>query len=132
MKDDIEISIRGEGEIVLRFIDASGRTLMQERISVCGSPKVEARRVVALSLRTSSGDAPIAPVLVKQSNPVQRVQFDGEAPSRFTRRRCKEIGCSGEVGAQAARGLAPAPERDSGPRLSSDEPALAKLFSALK
>jgi hypothetical protein len=131
MKDGMEIAIRGEGELVIRFIDASGQTLMQERLTVSGSSKLEARRVVALSLRTVTGDTAVAPVLVKQTNPAQRVQFDGEAPSRFTRRRCKEIGCTGEVGLQASRGLAAAPVRGDGVWLSGDEPALARLIDSV-
>ena len=81
----MEIAIRGEGELVMRFIDKTGQTLMQERLTVSGSPKVEALRVVELLLRTQDGDAAVAPVLVSQSNPAQRVRFDNEVPSRFTR-----------------------------------------------
>lgn len=80
----MEIAIRGEGELVIRFIDKPGQT-MQERLTVSGSPKTEALRVIELSLRTAAGDAAVAPVLVSQSNTAQRVRFD-----RKPRRRCPE------------------------------------------
>ena len=35
----VEIAIRGEGALVIRFIDKSGQTLLQERLTVSGSPK---------------------------------------------------------------------------------------------
>ena len=127
----MEIAIRGEGELVMRFIDKTGQTLMQERLTVSGSPKVEALRVVELLLRTQDGDAAVAPVLVSQSNPAQRVRFDNEVPSRFTRRRCKEIGCAGRVAADASRGVAQPPIADHRPSLSSDEPALTKLINSM-
>jgi hypothetical protein len=34
----MEIAIAGEGELVIRYIDKDGRTLMQERLVVSGSP----------------------------------------------------------------------------------------------
>ncbi len=124
----MEIAIRGEGELVIRFIDNTGQTLMQERLTVSGSPKTQALRVVELSLRTADGDAAVAPVLASQSNPAQRVRFEGEAPARFTRRRCKEIGCPARVATEASRGVAPPPVPGDRPSLSSDDPALATLL----
>jgi hypothetical protein len=44
----VEIAIRGEGELVICFIDKSGQTLLQERLTVSGSPKIEALRIVEL------------------------------------------------------------------------------------
>jgi hypothetical protein len=104
---------------------------MQERLTVSGSPKMEALRVVALSLLTTDGDAAVAPVLVSQSNPAQRVRFDDEAPTRFTRRRCKEIGCVADVAAKAARGVAPAPVPGDRPSLAADEPALSRIVRSV-
>lgn len=124
----MEIAVRGEGELVIRFIDNTGQTLMQERLTVSGSSKTQALRVIELSLRTAVGDAAVAPVLVGQSNPAQRVRFDNETPARFTRRRCKEIGCPARIATQASRGVAPPPIPGGGPCLSSDEPALARLI----
>jgi hypothetical protein len=103
----MEIAIAGEGELVLRFIDRAGQTLMQERLVVSGSPTMEARHVVPLSLSTVDGPSDVAPVLVRLSNPEQDVAFDGETPADFTRERCKAIGCPEEIGAAAARGEAP-------------------------
>ena len=57
----VEIAIRGEGALVIRFIDKSGQTLLQERLTVSGSPKIEARRIVELSLETTTGRALVAP-----------------------------------------------------------------------
>jgi hypothetical protein len=123
----MEIAIAGEGEVVIRFIDSKGRTLMQEKLVVSGSPTVEARRIVALAVETSSGTALLAPVLVRQSNPKQRVTFDHENPSRFTRRRCDEIGCATDVAGEAERGCVPPPEPGAASVVLSDDPGLAKL-----
>jgi|SRR6516165_2677038 hypothetical protein len=124
----MDIAIRGEGELVIRFIDQTGQTLMQERLTVSGSHKLEALRVIQLSLRTAAGEAAVAPVLVSQSNPAQRVRFDGDAPGRFTRRRCKEIGCPSQVAADASRGVAQPPIAHHRPSLSNDEALLARLI----
>src|SRR5438128_11882786 len=105
----MEIAIAGEGELVIRFIDSKGRTLMQEKLVVSGSPTVDARRIVALSVETSSGTALLAPALVSQSNPTQRATFDRENPSRFTRKLCNEIGCATGVSAEAQPGGRPPP-----------------------
>jgi hypothetical protein len=126
----MEIEIRGEGELVMRFIDKTGETLMQERLTVSGSPKITALRVVELSLRTAEGDAAVAPVLVSQSNPAQRVRFDGEAPARFIRRRCKAIGCAAGIATDAARGVAPPPVAADRPFLTSDDAVLARLIKS--
>ena len=123
----MEIAIRGEGELLIRFIDTSGQTLMQERLTVSGSAKMEALRVIDLSLRTAAGDAAVAPVLVSQTNPAQRVRFDNDAPARFTRRRCKEIGCPERVAADASRGVAQ-PPIDYRLFISGDETALERLI----
>jgi hypothetical protein len=103
----MEVTIRGEGEIVIRFIDARGQTLLEERVAVSGSRTVEARRIVPVALETTDGAVSLAPVLVRRSNPRQRVTFDGQAPSAWTRKRCREIKCPPGIVADAARGLAP-------------------------
>jgi hypothetical protein len=118
----MEISIVGEGEVMIRFIDPKGRTLMQEKVSVSGSPTVEGRRTIALSVETTNGAVPVAPVLVRQSNPKQRVTFDGEPTSRFTRKRCDEIGCPTDVVNDAERGcVAPPAQVDASVFLSDDQ-----------
>ena len=106
----MEIAIRGEGEVVIRFIDRQGQTLLQERLVVSGPPGVQARRYVPLSIGTVRGRAELAPVLASRDNPRQRVTFDGLDPARFARGRCKAIGCSAAVTRDAARGVAPAPK----------------------
>jgi hypothetical protein len=126
----MEIAIAGEGELVIRFIDKAGYVLMQERLVVSGSPTMEARHLVTLSLRTVDGVTDVAPVLVSRSNPRQRVTFDREPPARFARKRCKEIGCAAKIAADAARGQAPPPEGGIGPGLRSDDPALARLIAS--
>jgi hypothetical protein len=127
----MEIAMAGEGEVVIRFIDTRGRTLMQEKLVVSGSPTVEARRIVALSVQTSSGTTLLSPVLIRQSNPKQRVTFDGENPSRFTRKRCDEIGCTTDVAAEAERGCVPPPSPGDGAVVLSDDSALAKLIQTV-
>lgn len=118
----MEIAIIGEGEVLIRFIDRNGQTLMQERLMVSGSPTVEGRRTIDLSVKTIDGIVPLAPVLIRQSNPKQRVTFDGELPSRFTQRRCKEIGCPARIMKEAARGRVALPaEGGSSVRLSDDQ-----------
>jgi hypothetical protein len=125
----MEIEIRGEGELVLRFVDRTGRTLMQERLTVSGSPKMSALRVMELSLRTYEGATDVVPVLVSQSSAAQRVRFDGVAPAQFVRRRCKEIGCDAKVAADAARGVAAPPDAAGRPSLRSDEELMARLVA---
>lgn len=124
----MEISIAGEGEVMIRLIDSKGRTLIQEKLVVSGSPTVEGRRIMALSVETTRGAVPVAPVLVRQSNPKQRVTFDGEPPSRFTRTRCEEIGCATDVIQDAERGcVAPPAQRDNSVFLSDDQ-TLSRLI----
>ncbi|HKZ05789.1 MAG TPA: hypothetical protein VJU81_10005, partial [Methylomirabilota bacterium] len=103
----MEIAIVGEGELVIRYIDKDGQTLMQERLTVSGLPTMEARHLAPLALRTVQGPTDVAPVLVRRSNSRQRVTFDRAAPAAFTRKRCREIGCAPTVAAAAARGEAP-------------------------
>jgi hypothetical protein len=105
----MEIAIFGQGEVVIRFIDGHGQTLLQERLVVSGPSGVQALRYVPLSIGTVDGPADLAPVLTSLSNSKQRVTFDGEKPARFTQRRCKAIGCSATVSRDAARGRVPAP-----------------------
>ena len=124
----MDIAIAGEGEIVIRFIDQKGRTLIQEKLVVSGSPTVEARRTIALSVQTTSGGVLLSPVLVRQSNPQQRVTFDREKPSRFTRKRCEEIGCTTNVANDAERGCAASPAHGDRAVLLSDDQALARLI----
>jgi len=129
----VEIAIAGEGELVIKFIDQQGRTLVQEKLVVSGSPTMEARRAIVLFAETASGRVSLAPVLVRQSNPRQRVTFDGEKPSRFARKRCDEIGCTNDVAGEAERGCA-SPLADGGGGaavLLSEDQALAKLIRAV-
>jgi hypothetical protein len=109
----MEIVIKGPGEAVICFIDSKGRTLMQERLRCAGSATVGARRPVSLVGQTRSGRIKLAPVLVA-SGEKQEVTFDGEAPSSFTKRRCRKIGCPDSIVEEAARGRA---------KLLRDDPA---------
>jgi hypothetical protein len=127
----MEIAIIGEGEVVVRFVDREGQTLLQERLVVSGPPDVQALRSVPLVIGTVSGPAELAPVLASMSNPRQRVTFDGEDPARFARRRCQAMGCSAAVARNAARGKAPAPA-PRGPGFASvSEPAMPRLLRAV-
>lgn len=125
----MEIAIVGEGEVVIRFIGRHGQTLLQERLVVSGPPGVQALRYVPLSIGTVGGPVELAPVLVSHSNPKQRVTFDGEDSSRFTRRRCQEIGCRASVTREAVLGRVPAPaSAAAGTPLG--EPAMADVVKA--
>jgi hypothetical protein len=129
----VEIAIAGEGELVIRFIDRVGQTLLQERLIVSGSPTMEARHVVPLALRTVDGPMDLAPVLVRLSNPEQDVAFDGETPKDFTRKRCEAIGCPEGIGAAAARGEAPPPEPGAGSVVAVEDRGLDDVIeSALR
>jgi hypothetical protein len=123
----VEIAIAGEGEVVIRFIDSRGQTLMQERLVVSGSPTIRALRTIALEAVTGDGRVPLAPVMVQQSNPQQRVTFDGLEPAQFTRKRCEEIACQADVAGDAGRGCA-APLAPGGPVLTSDDQRIARLI----
>ena len=125
----MEIAIVGEGELVIRYIDKDGQTLMQERLTVSGLPTMEARHLAPLALRTVQGATDVAPVLVRRTNPRQRVTFDRAAPAAFTRKRCREIGCAPKVAAAAVRGEAPPPVA-TGLALAPDDPGLDRLIAA--
>jgi hypothetical protein len=103
--ETVEISIKGPGEIIVRFIDRRGKTLIQESIRVSGSETVEAKREIDLFAETVSGQVSIAPVLIRQ-NEKQQVTFDGQDHSSFTKKRCQEIGCIQSVTEDALRGCA--------------------------
>jgi hypothetical protein len=126
----MEIAIIGEGEVVIRFIDRQGRTLLQERLVVSGPPGVQARRYVSLSIGTVDGRVELAPVVAALSNRRQRVRFDGEPPARFALRRCRAIGCSAIVTRDAARGLAPAPAPPGAGVATVGEPAMTDVLRA--
>jgi len=128
----MEIAIAGEGELVIRYIDKDGQTLMQERLTVSGLPTMEARHLSLLTLQTVRGPADVVPVLVRRSNPRQRVTFDRLAPAAFARKRCKEIGCAAKVVADAARGQAPAPQGGTGPSMAADDPGIDRLIASAR
>jgi hypothetical protein len=102
----VDIVIKGAGEVVICLIDRSGKTMLQERLRSSGSPTIAARRPVSLLLHTRQGHITVAPVLISCGES-QQVTFDGDEPTAFTRRRCREIGCSDAVAEEAARGHAP-------------------------
>ena len=80
----MEIAIAGEGELIIRYIDKDGRTLMQERLVVSGSPTMAARHLAPQALQTAGGATDVAAVLVRRSNSRQRVTFDRQ-PRQLTR-----------------------------------------------
>jgi len=107
-RETLEITIVGEGDVVIRYVERNGQTLLQERLVVSGPPGVMALRHVPLSIGTVRGPAALAPVIMSTSAG-QRVTFNGGDPVRFVRRRCQAIGCRASVARDAARGVAPAP-----------------------
>jgi hypothetical protein len=124
----MDIAIVGPGEVVIRLIDKKGQTLIQERLIVSGSPTVEGRRTIALSVKTTSGSVGLAPVLIQQSNLKQRVTFDSETPSRFTWKRCKKIGCATDIMAKARHGRAAPLAQGDGSVVLTDDQRLAKMI----
>jgi hypothetical protein len=126
----MEIAIIGEGEVVIRFIDRHGQTLLQERLVVSGPPGVQALRQVPLSIGTVDGPAELAPVLTSVGKSRQRVTFDGEDPARFVRRRSKAIGCRAAVMRDAARGKAPAPVPHPAGIAPISDPAMGPVLRA--
>jgi len=116
--------------VVIRYIDKDGRTLMQERLVVSGSPTMEARHLAPQALRTVNGVTDVAAALVRRSNPRQRVTFDRQAPAAYARTRCKQIGCPPKIAAAAARGQAPEPEPRTGPLAAPDDAALLRMATA--
>ena len=126
----MEITISGPGEVVIRYIDRNGRTLLQEKLVVSGSETVQAKRNIALHADTTSGRVLLSPVLVRQSNPHQRVTFDNENPSRFTSKRCDDIGCPSAAANDAERGCAPAVVEAESAMVMSDDQAIAKVIEA--
>jgi hypothetical protein len=124
----MEIAIIGQGEVIIRFIDRHGNTLLQERLVVSGPPGVHALRYVSLSIGTVGGPAEVAPVLTSLSHRQQRVTFDGEDPVRFARRRCKAIDCSASVARNAARGEVPVPVPHGAGITSVSEPSMRTVL----
>lgn len=127
----MEIVIAGEGEVLVRYINTAGETLLQEKLSVTGSPTVQGRRAIDLSIQTKFGFVPVAPVLVTQSHPSQRVTFDGALPSRFTQQRCREIGCSPKVVKAAVRGRVASPLQTEPAVRLHDDREFAKYIRAV-
>jgi hypothetical protein len=123
----MEIAISGEGEVIIRFIDRDGATLLQERVTIAGPEGVRAVRNVSLSIGTVGGRAQVVPVLIAHGHE-QRVTFDGEPAAQFVRRRCREIGCTARVTRDAARGLAPALLEVEAGVVSSTEPSMTELL----
>jgi hypothetical protein len=126
----MEIAIIGPGEVIIRFIDRQGDTLLQERLVVSGPPAVQALRYVPLSIDTVGGPAEVAPVLASRSNRQQRVTFDGEDPVRFARRRCRAIGGSAAVARNAARGKVPPPMPHGAGVTNASEPSMPSMLRA--
>jgi hypothetical protein len=125
----MDIAIAGPGELVIRFIDQTGSTLIQEKLVVSGSPNVQARRTIVLYANTTTrGRVPVSPVLVRQSNPEQRVTFDSEQPSYFTARRCREIGCATDVVNEIERACAAPPIQGVNELVMSDDQAIYKVI----
>ena len=124
----MEISLDGEGEVLLRFIDAKGRTILEERLAVSGSSAVRAKRIVPLVLETTEGELPVVPVLVRRTNEQQRVTFDGQPPVSWTRKRCHDIKCAPKIAANAVRGVAPEVQRDQQPGFMDEDFDLRSLL----
>jgi hypothetical protein len=128
----MEIAIKGAGDVTVRFIDRKGRTLVQEKLTVSGSPTVEAKQTISLMVETTDGQVMLAPVLVHQSNPEQQVTFDGQKPSAFTKKRCEEIGCPSNIIEDAERGCVQPLQQDEVLAFVSGDQELIKLLQTVK
>jgi len=99
----MDILIKGPGEVTVCLVDRTGKVMLRETLRVSGSATVGTRRPMELELGTQKGRIQISPVLVLRGDE-QTVTFDGHEPASFTKRRCKEIGCTDKVAEEAARG----------------------------
>lgn len=102
----MEIRIKGEGEIIVRFVDRVGTTLIERKYATSGSETIQARATIPLTVETANGPTPVVPVLSYQSSPGQQVTFDGQEPASFSRKRSHDIGCTPSVAADIERGCA--------------------------
>jgi hypothetical protein len=101
----MDILIKGSGDVVICFIDRSGKTLVQESMRSSGSATTITRRPMDLVVHTRGGRVPVSPVLASCGGK-QQVTFDGDEPAAYTRRRCQEIGSAEGVIETAGRGQA--------------------------
>lgn len=99
----MDILIKGPGEVTVCLVDHTGKVMLRETLRVSGSATVGTRRPIELDLTTQKGKVQVSPVLVSHGDK-QTVTFDGHEPASFTRRRCKEIGCTDKTAEAAARG----------------------------
>ena len=93
----MEIVIKGEGEIIIRFVNYEGKTLIERKIVTSGSETIQAKTNISLMAKTISGQVSLIPVLVYQSNLKQEITFEGENPSKFCEKRCYEMNCAPSV-----------------------------------
>lgn len=126
----MEIVIKGEGEVVIRFVDHQGRTWIERRFVTSGSSGIQAKTTIPLILETVRGQVPLIPILVRQGDPKLQITFDGEDPSSFSRKRCHEIGGSASVAEDVALGCARSVELSQvalpSPDISAEVEALKK------
>ena len=99
----MDVVITGPGEVVVCLINRDGKTLLQERLQVSGSSRVSAHRPMDLVVETRAAKVPVSPVLISHGGR-QSVTFDGDEPAAFTKRRCREIGCTDTLAEDAALG----------------------------
>jgi hypothetical protein len=124
----MEIAITGAGSVVIRYIDSTGQTLLQETLTVNGSPTVQGRRIIPLEIGTMAGRMPVAPVVIGQSNPRQRVTFDGVPHGQFTKAQCGKIGVKPAAARKAGRGQAD----PVGPQVTATgDAAMGKIIEAV-
>ena len=79
----MEIAIVGQGEVVIRFIDQHGDSLLQERLVVSGLPDVEALRYVPPSIGTVGGP--------RRGRPRARLAEQSPAARDLRRRRPRAL-----------------------------------------
>lgn len=106
----MEIVIKGTGEFIVGLVDSKGTVLLRKRLVISGSPKIEAKSRLPLTLQTRDGEVPVVPVLIRSATR-SLVTFAGKEPAVFTGRRCKELGLAQAMVKKAAKAAAELAER---------------------
>ena len=87
----LEIAIKGQGEVAVALVDRKGAVLMRKRLVISGSEGLEAKTSMPLELDTHSGRVPVVPILVRRSDSLEHVTFNGRDPAAYADERCKQL-----------------------------------------
>jgi hypothetical protein len=76
----IELRLKGPGSSTVALFDSKGNPLMTKRLVLSGSPGVEARSILPLTLGTTAGVVAVVPALLHQSDTRQTVTLGDKKP----------------------------------------------------